>query len=139
MIVLVDDDPAVAHSTAFALEAEGLAIRVHGDAESLLRELEGTDGPGRIGEIACLILDYHLSGLDGLTLLVRLRAGGVTCPAILTTTHPPRRLREDVARSGAVLVEKPLIGDTLLGEVQKALAVRRCVSGPSRGPVPTGS
>ena len=130
MIVLVDDDSAVAHSTAFALEAEGFAVRIHGAAASLLHELEGADAPGRADEIACLILDYHLPGLDGLMLLVRLRARGVACPAILMTTHPSRRLREEVALAGAALVEKPLIGDALLGEIQKALAVRRCVSGP---------
>lgn len=129
MIVLVDDDPAVAHSVAFALEVEGFDVRIHGAAEPLLHELEGMEGPGRAAEIACLILDCHLPGLDGLTLLVRLRARGVACPAILTTTHPPLRLRKDAALAGAVLVEKPLIGDALLGEVQKALAVRRRVSG----------
>lgn len=113
-ILLVDDDPAVRSSIAFALEVEGFEVGSYASAEAALAwaPLDGE---------ACLVLDHRLPGMDGLALLRDLRARGVATPAIVITTNPNARLRALVAQQGAVLLEKPLLGNALASAI-RALA-----------------
>lgn len=114
-VLLVDDDPAVAHAVQFSFDLEGLDVRSFRDAESLLAS---TDLPHK----GCLILDYHLPGVDGLDLLDQLRANGVRMPAVLMTTNPRTHLRARAAAAGVPIIEKPLLTDALLTAVRSALA-----------------
>jgi two-component system C4-dicarboxylate transport response regulator DctD len=116
-LLLVDDDPAVRSSIAFALEIEGFDVRPYASAEAVLAS-------GRLSDADCLVVDHRLPGLDGLGLLARLRARGIDAPAIVITSNPSRRLREQVAEAGAHLVEKPLLGDALAAMV-RTITVRR--------------
>lgn len=113
-VILVDDDPAVAHAIHFSFDLEGLDVRSFRDGESLLA---ADDLPGS----GCLILDHNLPGMDGLALLERLRAAGVELPAILITTNPRAALRNRAAAAGVPIIEKPLLTDALLTTVRKAL------------------
>lgn len=131
LVLLVDDDPAVAQSVAFALETEGFRVRRYGSAEALLEAVEDRVGEGAgLRAARCLVLDYHLPGLDGLALLNRLRAASLAGGAILITTHPRRGVCEHAARVGAVLLEKPLIGGALLEAVRDACGLSRLASEP---------
>ncbi|MBU1385315.1 MAG: response regulator [Alphaproteobacteria bacterium] len=114
-VILVDDDPAVAHAVQFSFDLEGLDVRSFRDAESLLAS---GDLPGR----GCLVLDFQLPGEDGLSLLERLRARDVRLPAILITTNPRPHLRARAAAAGVPIIEKPLLTDALLTAVRSALA-----------------
>ena len=114
-ILLVDDDPAVRSSIAFALEVEGFDIQAVANAEALATE--------RLEDPICLILDHRLFGMDGLELLAQLRSRGIASPAIIITSNPSRRFRDRVEEAGAHLVEKPLLGDALAGLV-RAIAAR---------------
>lgn len=114
-VILVDDDPAVAHAVQFSFDLEGLEVRSYRDAESLLA---GWNLPKR----GCLVVDQNLPGMSGLTLLERLRAEGVDLPAILITTNPRAALRERAAAARIPIIEKPLLTDALLTTVRKALA-----------------
>lgn len=114
-VILVDDDPAVAHAVQFSFDLEGLEVRRYRDAESVLAE---PSMPGR----GCMVVDQNLPGLSGLALLERLRASGVTLPAILITTNPRAALRARAATAGIPIIEKPLLTDALLTAVRKALA-----------------
>lgn len=114
-VFLVDDDPAVAHAVQFSFDLEGLDVRNYRDAESLLAS-------GALPEKGCLILDYHLPGMDGLCLLERLRANGVRMPAVLITTNPRPHLRARAAAADVPIIEKPLLTDALLTAVRSALA-----------------
>lgn len=116
IVLLVDDDPAVAHAVQFSFDLEGIEVRSFSDAESLLAS---GDLPLDSG---CLILDYHLPGADGLDLLDRLRAKGVRLPAVLITTNPRKNLSMRAASAGVPIIEKPLLTDALLSAVRSALA-----------------
>lgn len=115
VVVLVDDDPAVAHAVQFSFDLEGLDVRNFRDAETLLAS-------GHLPENGCLVLDYHLPGVDGLELLERLRVNGVRMPAVLITTNPRANLRARAAAAGVPIIEKPLLTDALLTAVRSALA-----------------
>ncbi|WP_309627421.1 response regulator [Brevundimonas sp.] len=113
-VILVDDDPAVAHAVKFSFDLEGLNVCSFRDAESLLES-------GELPKRGCLVIDYHLPGLNGLDLLDRLRANGVGLPAVLITTNPRLHLRARAAASGVPIIEKPLLTDALLTAVRSAL------------------
>lgn len=116
VVILVDDDPAVTHAVQFSFDLEGLDVRRYRDGESLL-----ADGPWPVAS-CCLVLDQNLPGLDGLSLLDRLRLQGVRLPAILITTNPRAAVRERAGSAGVPIIEKPLLTDALLTAVRGALA-----------------
>lgn len=118
-VLLIDDDPAVRSSIAFALEAEGFAVNALGSAAALLGL-----GPG--ARHACIVLDHRLPGVNGPELLAALRARGDRRPAIVIASHPTSRLRAQIAAAGATLIEKPLLCDALTA------AIRRMVSPAER-------
>jgi FixJ family two-component response regulator len=131
-IILVDDDQAVRSSVEFALEAEGFDVSTFASAECLLA--------ARIaGGCDCLILDYRLPGLDGLALLGRLRAQGIGAPAIIMTSNPSHRLGSQVAQAGALLLEKPLLGDSLAQAVRSVAGAAAGRAGASPGELTPGT
>ncbi len=115
-ILLVDDDDAVRASLQFALELQGFEIETFASAEALTA-FASPENP------ACLVLDYRLPGVDGLTLLRALRSLGVTAPAIIMTTNPNREVRNEAAALDTILIEKPLLGDELVSAVRASLMI----------------
>jgi two-component system response regulator FixJ len=113
-VVLVEDDPAVTRAIEFSFGLEGLQVRSYPDGATAL----ASDQPRHAG---CLVLDFQLPDMDGLELLERLRADGVSAPAILITTNPKTALRRRAQVAGAPIVEKPLLTDGLLDSVRQAL------------------
>lgn len=113
-ILLVDDDPAVRASLAFSFELEGFLVETFECGEDVAERHEFPNA-------GCLVLDYRLPGMDGLALLSSLRTRNIDLPAVLITSSPPRSVREQAARAGAVIVEKPLLCDALTGAVRSAL------------------
>jgi len=110
--MLVDDDPAVLTSLKFALELEGFSVKVFPDAQSLLREYV-------VGSNTSLVIDYRLPDTNGIDLLQRLRARGVTAPAILITSHPSEDLRKRAAAMAIPIVEKPLLDNSLIAKLRE--------------------
>lgn len=115
-VVIVDDDAAVVSSLRFALETEGVAVRGYGTAAALLADID----PSSTG---CLVLDYLLPDIDGLELLRTLRAMGVSAPAILITTNPGPTLRRRAETERVAIVEKPLLGNTLVDAIRSSLVL----------------
>ena len=116
IVLIIDDDTAVLASLKFALEIEGFAVEAFRSAEELLdRE--------SIPASACLVVDYWLPGIDGVELVSTLRERGVEIPAFLITTDPPPHVRQKAVEAQLVIVEKPLLGNSL------AEAIRSVVKG----------
>jgi two-component system, LuxR family, response regulator FixJ len=115
-VILVDDDAAVRNALKFALELEGLDVRVYPGAAELLAADLPTSG--------CLLLDYLMPTIDGVELLDRLRSRKVDLPAILITSRPDEKVLGRAARSGfRAVLEKPLSDGKLLDSIRSALAV----------------
>jgi CheY-like chemotaxis protein len=113
-VIVVDDDAALLRALGFSLELEGFAVEKHRAAVSIRPETLPSHN-------ACLVIDYYLPDTDGVQLLETLRAGDVTLPAIIITTHARPQLRLAAKRLGATIVEKPLIGPALSSEIRALL------------------
>ena len=113
-ILIVDDDAALRSALTFSLELEGFAVEAFESGEALVAR-------GPVPEPGCLVLDYHLPGMDGLALLALLRARGVATPALIITTLPTRSLAAGAAAAGATIIEKPLLCDALAAAIRAAV------------------
>lgn len=119
LVLVVDDDDAVRNALKFSLELEGFRVEIYGSSEDLL---EG-DLPA---QSACLVMDQHLPGLNGMDALKQLRLREVRLPALLITSHPRRSLRTAAAAAGVAIVEKPLMGNALVLGIRAALRAGEC-------------
>lgn len=115
--IIVDDDVDLLAALTFSLELDGLRVMAHRSSETVTLETLPADN-------ACLVLDYRLPSANGLELLERLRAGGVMLPAILITSNASASVRESVRAAGATLIEKPLLGDTLVKTIHAVMSGR---------------
>jgi FixJ family two-component response regulator len=111
MVIVVDDDPAVCNSLTFALEVEGFTARAYAGGAALL-------GAADLAACECFIIDQKMAGMTGLELAAELRKRAITAPMLLITTHPTAILKERAAKSGIPIIEKPLLGNTLLEKIR---------------------
>lgn len=116
-IILVDDDAAVRSALEFLLELEGYAVETFESAEALAAR-------GLVAAGQCLVVDYHLPGIDGLSLLMIVRDLGIDIPAVVVTSDPSPHLRRRAASLGAAVVEKPLLSDDLSNAIRAGLSER---------------
>jgi FixJ family two-component response regulator len=114
LVCVVEDDDAVRRALAFALDLEGFAVETYGTGEDLLLRNK-SELPG------CLVLDERLPGVSGLETLRQVRARYPNIPAILVTTHPQPALRSAAAAVGAPILEKPLLGETLVAMIYELM------------------
>jgi two-component system, LuxR family, response regulator FixJ len=125
VVAVVDDDPAVRHALKFSLEIEGFSVRAYGSAQELLEDVLLDDArldDGMLADCACLVVDQNMPVINGLELIARLRGRAIAVPAILITTRPSATLRARAADAGVPIVEKPLLGNTLVDEIRARVA-----------------
>lgn len=113
-IVVVEEDASLRRSLSFSLAAQGFAVRAYANADELLSLAEL---PNR----GCLVLDDKLSDMNGLDLVAALRRRAVALPIILVATNPSLTMRRRAAQAGVPMIEKPLLGDSLLNGILAAL------------------
>ena len=113
LVAVIDDDAAVCDSTHFLLETYDFGVRTYLTATDFLK-----DDP----DIACLIVDYQLPGLNGLGLVSELRTRGRQVPTILITATTDPAVERRAAELGIKQVlQKPLLNHVLLRAVRKEL------------------
>jgi two-component system, LuxR family, response regulator FixJ len=114
-VLIVDDDAAVRSSLKFALEVEGLSVRLYDGPSALLAD-------ENLPSCGCLVVDYLMPGMDGLQLVAALRARNVLLPAILITVRANKQLLRFAAKSGfSCVLEKPLSDGALIESIRSAL------------------
>jgi FixJ family two-component response regulator len=107
-VVILEDDDGVRRSLQLLLQGRGFAVKAYGSSRSLLAdpELDGT---------ACLVADYRLPEMDGITVLERLRARGWWAPAILVTAFGSQDLMTRANKAGfSEVIEKPFKDHALI-------------------------
>jgi len=114
-IIVVDDDAALRTALTFMLESDGFKVLALESAERLLQE--ALPQPP-----TCLLIDQNLSGLTGLDAIAQLRARPLDIPVLLMTSNLRPHQRRTAERLGALIVEKPLLGDALISAISAALA-----------------
>jgi FixJ family two-component response regulator len=115
VVHLVDDDESHLRALARLLSAEGLAVRAHASAESLLAMLS----PELRG---CVVADLHMPGIDGLGLQRALRESGIDLPVIFLTGRGDIPSTVTAMRDGAVdFLEKHATKERLMAAIQAAL------------------
>ncbi len=112
-VVVVINDDGLRASLTFALEADGFRVESCATGKGLFDLNPPAHG-------ACIVLDARLPDMSGLEALAGLRERGVTASAVLLAAVVGAGLREAAASEGAVVVEKPLLGDALAEAVRAA-------------------
>jgi two-component system response regulator FixJ len=112
---VVDDDQAVRDSLVMFLEASGLTARAHPSAEAFLAATD-LGGPG------CVLTDVRMTGMSGIDLLRKMRAGNSPMPIIVITGHADVTMAVQALKEGAAdFIEKPFPEEVLLDSVRAAL------------------
>jgi two-component system, NtrC family, nitrogen regulation response regulator NtrX len=122
-ILIVDDHRAVREELAFALGYDGW------------QTLEADSGPAAIEqvaaskEIALVLLDVKLPGLDGLEVLKQLKEMRPDLPVVMISGHGDLDTAVLAVRSGAYdFLQKPFATDRVLLSIRNALANARLQS-----------
>jgi PAS domain S-box-containing protein len=95
-IFLVDDDDIDAMSFERTLKKSGInySLTICKDAAEGLQQI-------LLDEYDCVFLDYQLPGVDGLTLLKRMREQGVTTPIAVMTSQGDEKIAVEMMKAGA--------------------------------------
>lgn len=100
-VVIVEDSEAVRRSLTLLLRTRGFAVEAFASAIELVSMRHVPDAD-------CLLIDYKMPKMDGLTLLSRLRSLGCLAPAILITGYVTNELRRRALEAGFVsVIDKP--------------------------------
>jgi two-component system C4-dicarboxylate transport response regulator DctD len=120
-ILLVDDEEELRRSTAQALELSGFEVETFSNAEQVLEHV-GYAFPGVV------ISDIRMPGMDGMTLLQRIREIDAEVPVIVVTGHGDVQLAVKAMREGAYdFLEKPFNFQGLAVTIGRALDRRGLV------------
>ncbi|EPF00330.1 sigma-54-dependent transcriptional regulator [Rhizobium grahamii] len=120
-ILLIDDEEEMRRSSAQALSLFGLDVATFASAEPVLERVGyGFDG--------VVISDIRMPGMDGMTLLQRVREMDSEIPVILVTGHADVQLAVNAMHAGVYdFVEKPFAAQHLVGIIRRALDRRSLV------------
>jgi len=113
IVAVVDDDIAVCNSLKFVLELEGFTVRTYASGAELLRA-------GDVGICDCFVVDERMPGMSGLDVIAEMRDRHISAPAILIISQPSARVSARAAKSSVSIVEKPLLGNTLVDKIREA-------------------
>jgi two-component system response regulator FixJ len=116
---VIDDDAAVRESLSFVLESAGMAYAVYDSADAFLKTARAVP-PG------CVVTDVRMPRINGLELVRRLRAEGITSPVIVITGHGDVPLAVEAMKAGvSEFLEKPFDDEVFLQAVSQALGEAR--------------
>lgn len=114
-IYVVDDEPTVRDSLRLLFQSVGMKVREFDSPQALLDFTEPLAG--------CLITDLRMPLMNGIDLIVALRARDCRLPVIVISGHGDVKLAVRAIKAGASdFVEKPFNDQYLLDAVNAALS-----------------
>ncbi len=114
-ILIVDDERSIREELAYALEFEGFRSVEAPDGRQALELLEG-------GDVALVLLDIKMPGLDGLEVLTRIREARPDLPVVMVSGHGDIETAVVAIKNGAFdFLPKPFDTDRVLVSVNNAL------------------
>ena len=117
-VYVVDDDEAVRDSLQWLLEGKDYRVKCFDSAESFLSRFDPR-------EVACLIADIRMDGMDGMSgleLQDRLLERKSPLPVVFITGHGDVPMAVTTMKKGAMdFIEKPFKEDELIGLVERML------------------
>ncbi|MCR6498080.1 sigma-54 dependent transcriptional regulator [Shinella sp. CPCC 101442] len=120
-VLLIDDDEEMRRSSAQALELFDFVVETFSAAEPVLERV-GYSFDGVV------VSDIRMPGMDGMTLLQRVREVDPEVPVILVTGHADVQLAVSAMRAGVYdFVEKPFAAQHLAVVIRRAMDRRSLV------------
>lgn len=116
MILIVDDDPALADNCAALLEVYGYATTVALSGREALDKIAVPDT-----HLDLLISDCTMPGINGMELSRRVRASAQTCMAPILLMSGSLECDIVVGDSYDAFMRKPFLAEALLAEVRRLL------------------
>ena len=110
MVAIVDDDGSIRRSLVRVVQAAGYKAQAFASGREFLEWLPQH-------RAACLVLDVHMSEMNGFDVQERL-----TVPIIFITAHDDAPTRERIEKSGASAhLKKPFDARTVLNAIRRAV------------------
>ncbi len=114
-VYVVDDDEAVRDSLQWLLEGKDYRVRCYESAEAFLSRYDPR-------EVACLIADIRMGGMNGMELQTRLIERQSPLPIVFITGHGDVPMAVESMKNGAMdFVQKPFQEPQLLDLVERML------------------
>jgi DNA-binding NtrC family response regulator len=121
-ILIVDDQRAVREELAYALSFEKFRTLEAENGEACLRAMQE-------GDVAAVLLDIKMPGLDGLQVLSKLKEQWPQVPVVMISGHGDIETAVVAIKNGAFdFLPKPFDNDRLLVSVHNALRLRDLAS-----------
>jgi FixJ family two-component response regulator len=115
IVMIVDDDESMRKAARRLIKSYGFAVDTFASANDFLAS-------GRLDETACLVLDVHMPGLNGLQLQSHLVASGHQIPIVFITAFTDANARTQALKAGAVgYLIKPFDEVDLLNCIHRAI------------------
>ena len=118
VVLVVEDDPALADVMVTALRDDGLDARIANDGDEAMRMVDSL-------EPSCMVLDLMMPRRDGFSVLRELRSDGriAKMPVVVVTAMFGLSERNYATELGAAdYVTKPFELDDLVGRVRALIA-----------------
>ena len=114
-IFIVDDDESVCRALSVLLSTYGFSVKTFICAENFFNTVPNS-------ALGCLILDIHMSGLDGWETQQRLRKSGSRRPVIIMSADKNEGLNERALKAGASgYLQKPFSDQDLVNLINIAV------------------
>lgn len=115
-VQIVDDDAGVRRALTALLTSSGYRVEAFESAEQLLEA-------GCSDDVACMIVDIGLPGMDGIALIGALCQRGAAPPMVVLTGRGNVAAAVSAMRAGAFdFLEKPCDNDELIATLEAAIA-----------------
>jgi DNA-binding NtrC family response regulator len=116
-LFLAEDDDELRWALSAALAARGYEVSAHAGGEPLLDELSHLDDDS--GEIAGVVSDVRMDGLNGFDVVSRVKEAKIGAPIVLVTAFHDGETKARAEKMGTTLLAKPFSVDDLCAVLKR--------------------